>query len=342
MTLTPGKHWGIRRLADADGFFRMTALDQRPPIMNLVKKRRGTETAPDSDVSAVKRVIARELAPHSTAVLVDPLWGYEHVIDLCSPGQGLILTLEDHRFEEFAGGRKSRSIADWSVEKIRRIGGDAVKVLAWFRPDAEPSIIEHQKAYVRSVGEACRRFDIPFVFELLVYPFADASHDYQEDINKHSDHVLESVRIFADECYGVDIFKLESPWPTDWLPEPGGTEAQEAQRAFDELGRLAGRPWVMLSAGASADRFKRVLQYAYRAGASGFLAGRAIWWESFQCFPDLDAMASVLKSGGSNYMRDLQTLTASAATPWYEHQPHRAAHVAVTSCDLPSRYKAMN
>jgi len=36
---------------------------------------------------------------------------------------------------------------------------------------------------------------------------------------------------------------------------------------------------VMLSAGAAMAEFANVLRYAYRAGAHGFLAGRAIWWD---------------------------------------------------------------
>ena len=36
MELSPGKLWGLRRLADAGGRFKMLAVDQRPPIKNLV------------------------------------------------------------------------------------------------------------------------------------------------------------------------------------------------------------------------------------------------------------------------------------------------------------------
>ena len=69
----------------------------------------------------------------------------------------------------------ARSIDDWSVAKIKRAGGDAVKVLAWYRPDADPGVLEHQQRYVADIGEECRRHDILFVFELLVYPMAGAA-----------------------------------------------------------------------------------------------------------------------------------------------------------------------
>jgi tagatose 1,6-diphosphate aldolase len=333
MDLSPGKLWGLRRLADAEGFFRMTALDQRPPIMNLVRQRRGLDHAPDQDVADVKRVIAEQLAPLSSAVLVDPIWAYPAVIDLCPAQRGVILTLEDHRFEDTAGGRRSSAIPAWSVEKIRRIGGDAVKVLAWYRPDAASEVVAHQQQFVREVGEACAAYDLPFVLELLVYPFANAASDYVEDPGKRPELVLESVRTFADPGYGVDLFKLESPVPAADVPEPGSAEAQAL---FDALGRAAGRPWVMLSAGASQDAFKRVLHYAYRAGASGFLAGRAIWWQAFQRFPDLDAMRAELAADGAAYMRELEALTRAAAQPWSSHPCYGDS--PKPRFDLPERY----
>ena len=46
----------------------------------------------------------------------------------------------------------------------------------------------------------------------------------------------------------------------------------QVQGLFDEMGRLAGRPWVMLSAGAGKPEFKKILEHAYAAGASGYLA----------------------------------------------------------------------
>lgn len=322
MTLSAGKYWGLRRIADSEGRFKMTAIDQRPPIKNLIRERRGVEVAAYEDIAAVKRLLTRELAPHSSAMLLDPHVAYPQAIEHVSPSQGVIATLEDSIFEETSGGRKSSEIDHWSVAKIKRIGADAVKVLAWYRPDAGEAVKRHQQEFVRRIGEACARYDLPFVFELLVYPLAADDHqtkDYIEHRDKHPELVLESVREFADPKYGVDLFKLESPVPASSLPEPGAEGADEAQAWFDELGRAAGRPWVMLSAGAGMEAFRRVLNYAYKAGASGYLAGRAIWWEAFQSFPDMERMAEELRRHGVPYMADLNALTDRMATPWHRN-----------------------
>lgn len=280
--MSAGKLWGMRRLADTNGRFKMTAVDQRPPIKNLVRERRGTESAPYEDVAAVKIALTRELAPYSSAMLLDPHVAYPQAIEHVSPSQGVILTLEDSIFEETPAGRKSAEIDHWSVEKIKRAGGDAVKVLAWYRPDADAAVNKHQQDFVKRIGDACRRYDLPFVFELLVYPLpgdASQTRDYIEHGDKHPELVLASVREFAKPDYGVDLFKLESPLPAASVPDPadsGDPDVRRTQLLFDALGQAAGRPWVMLSAGAGKDAFKRVLNYAYRAGASGYLAGRAI------------------------------------------------------------------
>ena len=39
--ISPGKLWGLRRLADANGRWKMVAVDQRPPLMKTIAARRG-------------------------------------------------------------------------------------------------------------------------------------------------------------------------------------------------------------------------------------------------------------------------------------------------------------
>ena len=323
MKLSAGKIWGMRRMADANGLFKMTAVDQRPPIKNHIKDKLGLAEAPWSQVADFKKLLIEELQHESSAMLLDPHYAYPAGIAIYSPARGLILTLEDSLFEETPEGRLSSEINDWSVEKIKRVGGDAVKVLAWDRPDAGSRVRSHQKDFVARIGAACEKYDIPFVFELLVYPLAGDSEqttDYIEMKSKKPELVLESVRTFAAPDFGVDVFKLESPLPAKDVPGVGGEGAADAQQWFDALGEVAGRPWVMLSAGAGMDEFRRVLTHAYAAGASGYLAGRAIWQAAFQRFPEWDSIREELRSAGVPYMRDLNTLTDNEALPWHAHE----------------------
>ena len=337
--ISAGKLWGIRRLADSGGRFKMTAADQRPPIVNPIREKLGVAEAPWADVARFKAMLVEELQAESTAFLLDPNYAYPAAATVLDPRRGLILTLEDSAFVEAPDGRLSAEIDGWSAEKIRRIGGDAVKVLAWYRPDASDRVNQHQRDFVKRVGEACVRFDIPFVFELLVYPLAqdrEQTSDYVEMQTKHADHVLDSVRVFAGPDYGVDIFKLESP-----VPATACDGSPAVQALFDELGRLAGRPWVMLSAGAAMKEFRTVLEHAYRAGASGYLAGRAIWLDAFRSFPDWNAIRAGLRQEAVPYMRDLNILTDAAATPWFEHPSMRGMTLAEAGPDFRHRYSSV-
>jgi tagatose 1,6-diphosphate aldolase len=328
---TIGKTRGLARLADADGHFRMVALDQRPPMFEAIAQARKIpkDQVVYADVTAAKRLLVQALAPHCSSMLFDPNFAVPAAIDLLPARCGLIMTLEEHRVEETAGGRKSRVIDNWSVSKIRAMGGDAVKVLAWYRPDAEPAINAHQKNFVREIGEQCRQHDIPYVLELLVYPFlGSAGHtaDYVESPGKLPSLVIDSVREFAKPEYGVDLLKLESPLAANSLPaRDGGAAAKAAQKEFDAVGEICaqhGIPWVLLSGGADRDKFERVLDYAYAAGAGGFLAGRTIWLNAVrENFPDTKACARALQQDGVQILESLSALTKAKAPAWTAHFP---------------------
>lgn len=340
MNLTAGKLWGMRRMADANGRFKMTAVDQRPPIKKPIAEKRGLKEAPWADVAGFKELLIDALQCESTAMLLDPHYAFPRGVMRLSPAKGLILTLEDSIFEETQGGRLSKEIDHWSVEKIKRVGADGVKVLAWHRPDADAVVTERQKDFVARVGEACAQYDIPYVFELLLYPLAkeaEQTREYVEMKTKRPHLVIDSVETFAQPKYGVDLFKLESPLAAADVPGVGAEGWEDAQKWFDAVGEAAGRPWVMLSAGAGMDEFRKILTHAYRAGASGYLAGRAIWLKAFDAFPDWAAIRRGLETEGVAYMRALNALTDSAATPWTAHRCYGKTGPAVTPADASFR-----
>jgi tagatose 1,6-diphosphate aldolase len=329
--LTLGKSRGLARLTNKQGHFCMVALDQRPPLFEAIAAARGIDKAQVSfsDVITAKRLLVENLSPHCSSMLFDPNYAIPAAIEVLPADCGLIVTLEDHRTEETEGGRKSKVIADWSVEKIRRLGGDAVKVLAWYRPDASPEVIEHQKKFVREIGEDCKRYDIAYVLELLVFPFlGTAGHtaDYVESPTKLPELVIESVREFAKPEYGVDLLKLESPLAANSLPARDGSEAAKAaQKEFNAVGKICADaciPWVLLSGGAAPEKFELVLDYAYAAGAGGFLAGRTIWLNSIRSyFPDTVAVGKSLAQEGVAVLDSLTRLTTEKAPRWKAPAP---------------------
>jgi tagatose 1,6-diphosphate aldolase len=346
-TMTPGKLLGLKRISDTDGRFRMVAVDQRPPIEQLVSNDEGKSSF--DDVVRLKSALINHLGPHSSAVLMDPQYVFPTAIPLIPKGVGLILTLEDDSFVTTPSGRLSSAIPDWNVQKIQASGGDAVKVLAWYRPDASQEVRERQQEFVAGIGAECSRLDIPFVFELLLYtlPGEDGhTGDYVENPQKRSDHVLQSVEAFSDRLYGIDVFKLESPYPASVITDPDKQVSDQIlEQAFADLDHAAGRPWVMLSAGADAESFYRILELAYGAGASGFLAGRAIWWDACSAgFPDWDEVDRQLDSSAVPYLARINRLTERAAMPWIKHRLFGVGGPTppTAGAEFRSRYLATN
>ena len=312
--MNPGKLRGLGRLADHTGVFRMLAVDQRPPVQKLIAERRGVDVAPHDDMMALKHLLAEELGAEASAVLVDPLTTFP-AGDRLDPHQGLVMTLEDATFDETSGGRRSKWIDDWTVDQIKRAGADGVKLLAWYRPDASPEVVEHQQQFVERTGDACARADIPFIFELLLYPFpGQLGASGPVGGTQRAELVLESLEAFAPSRFGVDMFKVESPYLPDQLP-PRDQDGGFHQAVFDDIERVVNRPWVLLSGGADRNSFLRVLEYAYAAGASGFLAGRSIWWDAASHFPDLDRVRTELRDDAVPYMRRVNELTTAHAAP---------------------------
>jgi len=290
----------------------MLAIDQRPPIFNLISKKKRNYTY--KDVVEFKKYISLNLSKHSTAILMDPVYSLPSLIP-SSKSKGLIVTLEDHDFIEKGKGRYSKNIKNWTVGKIKRIGGDAVKVLAWYRPDADQKSIQHQKEYIETIGKQCEKYDIPFLLELLVYPFKNEigySKDYKEKLDKNQNHVIDSVKEFSKAKYKVDIFKLESPVDSSQLQNSKFTKITED--AFKQLSRATRNiPWVMLSSGMSKKSFFNCLKLAYKNGASGYLAGRTIWLDAFKDYPNYKKITTKLNKESVSYVKKLNELTKKNA-----------------------------
>ena len=82
----------------------------------------------------------------------------------------------------------------------------------------------------------------------------------------------DGIQAAAEELgdLGADLYKAEVP-----LHGKGGERA--VREASARLTRTIRSPWVVLSSGVTPDDFPQAVEWACREGASGFLAGRAVW-----------------------------------------------------------------
>ena len=339
--VSAGKLKGISRLVDKEGKFRMLAIDQRGSLQKMLADAAGKDKSAIGyrDMVMAKRLVTSVLSPYFSATLMDPEFGIPESLKYLSKNSALLIATEKSGTE--SAGYKLREkktvlLEDWSVEKIKRAGADAVKLLLYYRHDGTPEIKEYQENIVKFLGQECKKYDIPFVLEPVSYAFKDdePSTDSPEYAKKKPEIVIETAMEFSKVEYGVDILKLEFPVNLKFVKEFhkgyfDGKEREEvylikdAEIACREITKTSTVPWVILSAGVDIDEFVYNVEVAAGNGASGFLAGRAVWKDFTAYFPNEEEMGSWLSTSGvSNYMKIYEA--SKKATPYFEHKEFKS------------------
>ncbi len=314
MMISIAKKWSIRKLCDENGFFKMVSLDQRPPIEEPISKKISSSDNLNMEIVKFKQLLIKAFQDKSSAMLLDPSFAIAGCLDALDAKKGLLISLEDPYSKKMPSGAIITSaIKYWSVAKIKRIGGDGVKLLIWYHPDGDAVINLHQQRLVKQIGDDCIKYDIPFILELLSYPMG---YDDGDGCKNKADIVLRSVKEFAKPIYNVDVFMVESPIDATDIMVVGEEGWQEAQLEFDKLAKYAARPWVMLSMGADMAQFHKIMTHAYHAGSSGYLAGRAYWLDTLSYYPDWQKMLDDIKNMAQDYIDKLNILTDAKAKSW--------------------------
>jgi tagatose 1,6-diphosphate aldolase len=270
--LTLGKLRGIQEISNPSGRLTITALDHRGSLQKAIRPSDPASVTYD-DMVAFKRQLASALVPHSSAILLDPVFGVAPLLaDGTVPGdRGLLVSLEETGYTDEAGDRITGVQAGWSVAKIKRLGASAVKLLLYYNPGSRTA--SAQEDLVRSTAEACAAHDIPLLVEPMTYHVTDGPKKGTAEFARLKPRMVidTAARLMP---MGIDILKAEFPGDPDFETDEGAM-----LRWCRELTDAAGRPWVLLSAGVGYDTFRRQVEMACEGGASGFLAGRAIWQE---------------------------------------------------------------
>ena len=98
------------------------------------------------------------------------------------------------------------------------------------------------------------------------------------------------------------------------VPDGGrGALAHLAVQA-ERIDAVVDVPWVVLSQGVAAADFPKAVEAACRGGASGFLAGRALWTDALDA-PDRDA---ALRGPCTDRLRLLGDIVDTHGRPWWD------------------------
>ncbi len=323
LNLTPGKFRGLQRISNANGTLTMVALDQNSSMISMIKdslKKKSENREPTFDEIVEAKVgLARALAPAGSGLLVDAFYGaWNTVASGALPRDvGLLIRVEKSGADKNARGAPLGAIEPgWSVAKIKRFGADAVKLLAQFEP-TETQSAEHQFNLVSRVYDECKKHDILMLLEPIAFPFDGEKKDSKSFLDRKAKTVIDNAKILSAHC---DVFKAEFP----------GTFKHETDSQLREnlhkLNEASKTPWVLLSAGVDFPDFKKQVEMAVKAGASGVLGGRAFWKEYFlQDGPQ--AREQFARGECVNRVRQIDEIVKKQAKPWY-------AHYGLTSEDL--------
>jgi tagatose 1,6-diphosphate aldolase len=328
--MTAGKVRNLKTLADEHGRLKMMAIDQRGSLEQSLGKVLGREATFD-EVASFKQLVTEYLSPYATALLTDPIFGYARSVGSVPGNIGLLLAYESTGYttDESAKGRMTQLIEGWSVAKARRAGANAIKLLLYYHPGANPEVVRHQHAICEQVGRECAEHDLPFLLETVAYALEEPRMDSPAYAKRKPELVRRSAEEFSDPKYGVDILKLEFPADLKYTREYHSAvfdkkerevvysldEVREFCRAVNRASRL---PWVILSAGVDIQEFLVQVDLACEARASGFLCGRAIWKDAVPLFTDEEKMTAFLEEEGAiNFLKC--NAAAERALPLWEH-----------------------
>jgi len=266
---------------------RGVAVDQGSGLARMLRQARGAK-AGKGDLLLFKRLVAEQLSPEASTLLVDANYGRE-LLPSIAPGCESMLAYEADVYRIADEDRMTVLPEDLRIADYPGLGVRVLKFFLYFAPN-DPTPINAQKfERVRRIGAECREHGITFLFEPIVYDRAVPDEDGAEFARLKPRLVTEATRLFAAPEFGIDILKVQIPLNLSHV-EGFGTPTMtrpEAAAALRHAAEAAGDiPLLYLSAGVTFERFESSLKLAVESGAgfAGFMCGRAIWNDAIAIF----------------------------------------------------------
>lgn len=323
MKLTPGKLAGLKRVSNDRGVIAAAAMDQRGSLQKSLAKEKGGEVN-DAMMEEFKTLVTEVLTPHASAILLDPEWGLP-ASRRRAKNAGLLLAYEKTGYDKTGPGRLGDLLDHWSVRRLKEAGADCLKILLYYSPFDPKDVNDKKHAWVERIGDECRANDIPYFLEFVGYE-EGADEKGLEYAKKKPQIVIESMREFAKDRYGVDVLKVEVPVNMKFVE---GTRAFAGQKAYSKkeavdlflkAASAVSKPFIYLSAGVSNAEFTETLELAAQSGVkfNGVLCGRATWKDGIPIYAKQGASAfrKWLESEGVKNIENVNE-RLKAATTWY-------------------------
>jgi tagatose 1,6-diphosphate aldolase len=298
-------------------------MDQRGSLQKSLAKEKGSEVG-DAMMEEFKTLVTEVLTPHASAILLDPEWGLP-ASKRRAKNAGLLLAYEKTGYDKTGPGRLPDLLDHWSARRLKEAGADCVKILLYYSPLDPKGINDRKHAWVERLGDECRANDIPFFLEFVGYE-EGVDEKALAYAKKKPQIVIDSMKEFSKERYGVDVLKVEVPVNMKYVEGAkayGGEKAyskQEAMELFRKAASVVSKPFIYLSAGVSNSEFTESLELAAEAGVkfNGVLCGRATWKNGIPVYAKqgAEAFRKWLQDEGVKNITNVNE-RLKAATSWY-------------------------
>jgi len=271
-----------------------------------------------------KLELCSSLAEHASAVLLDPIFGAAQCIGhgVLPNSTGLLVSIEASGYGGGKEYRITKLLDGWSVDKIKRMGASAAKLLVYYRPDLE-ELASKLLNMLDMIAMECIKYDLPFLVEPLSYPIGNENDNPEQFAAAREQLVLKTARDIT--ALPIDVLKAE--FPADLRYKKGKTELVDLCRQLDISSQV---PWVVLSAGVDFELFCQQVEIACQGGASGFLGGRAIWQQAMY-IDDTKERVHFLSTVGADRLKRLNEIASKYAVPWYKKLGLNSHELAYTS-----------
>jgi len=301
--ITIGKLRGLQQISSQRGTFTALALDHR---QNL--RKANPALASDEQLSRFKLDVTSTLASRATAVLLDPEVSAAQAIAARSiPNNvGLVVAVESTGYTGDATARQAQIIPGWSVEKAKRMGASAIKLLVYYHPDS-PTAADIE-SFTKNIVEDCRKHDLVLMLEPLSYSL-DESKKLSSEEKRYI--VVETAKRLTP--LGADILKAEFPLDASTTLSTE-TDQKVWAEACAEISAASIVPWILLSAAVDYEIFLQQVTVACNAGASGIAVGRAVWKEAVML--DGDERIKFLRTVARHRISRLTSLCHALAKPY--------------------------
>jgi tagatose 1,6-diphosphate aldolase len=295
-------------------------MDHRGSLEGIICAPERTDNCP-RDMTGFKLELCEILSPFASAVLLDPIYGAAQAIasGIIPKSCGLLVSLEETGDSGTSQHRQTRLLEGWGADKLKRMGASAAKMLVYYRPEI-CELAQQQREIVASMARECRNYDIPFLVEPVSYPIGEEVGDIRKFAAAKGKVVIQTARDMT--ALPIDVLKAEFPA----VPNTQ-TDETELSRLCAELDSASQKPWVILSAGTVFDTFLKEVELACKAGASGFLAGRAVWQEAID-MTDTKERRHFLETVAADRLKQLAETARKYAVPWYKKLGMEYNHMA--------------